>query len=157
MLKAVLAFGLGAYLLDVVVQPKRAAQKARAAANLSGKPVLNIGAGTPKSSVRAFLLGPTTFGDINMDIAAPQSVTCTKNRVCYGDIYSIPYPDKHFGAAIASHVLEHLEDPNAALRELQRVADEVFVVVPKWWAPHTWAHPGHKWYINQNGAMTRIR
>ncbi len=37
------------------------------------------------------------------------------------DIRSIPYPDCNFDVVMAAHVLEHLPDPQAALREMARV------------------------------------
>src|SRR4051794_27384302 len=37
------------------------------------------------------------------------------------DITSIPYPDDSFDAIVCSHVLEHVEDDRAAMRELLRV------------------------------------
>ena len=37
------------------------------------------------------------------------------------DIRSIPYPDRSFDVVMAAHVLEHLPDPQAALREMVRV------------------------------------
>ena len=58
---------------------------------------------------------------------------------------------------IASPVLEHFEDPDAALVELHRVADEVFVITPHWAAPHTWLHPNHLWYRRGDGSFMRLR
>jgi SAM-dependent methyltransferase len=37
------------------------------------------------------------------------------------DITSIPYPDDHFDVIFCSHVLEHVQDDERALRELSRV------------------------------------
>lgn len=39
-----------------------------------------------------------------------------------GDIYRLPYPDGAFDLVICSEVLEHLENPAAALKELVRVS-----------------------------------
>jgi len=151
-----LLWGLGgwtvfSYILDVVVRPSLVARRAQKFARSSGKPVLNVGAGTPGSSVRTILLGPTTWGDVNMDIAAAEHV-CTGENVCYGDAHKAPYPDRYFGAAILSHVLEHVTDPVAVMKEMLRVADRVYVIVPQWWAPHTWLHYGHRWFITNTDA-----
>jgi len=116
------------------------------------KPLLNLGAGTEGSSLRAALLGPTLWGDVNLDIAAPDAAMCGPDQVCWGDAHTLPYPDKHFGSAILSHVLEHVDDPREVMAEVQRVTEgQIFVIVPKWWAPHTWHHPGHQWYIDDDG------
>lgn len=46
------------------------------------------------------------------------------------DGYQIPYPDKHFDLALSVHVLEHVEHERLLLRELKRVATQVFIEVP---------------------------
>jgi ubiquinone/menaquinone biosynthesis C-methylase UbiE len=150
-----IAYTAVAYWLDVVVRPAAVAAEARRYARGVGKRVLNVGAGTPGSSLRVVLLGPTRFGDVNCDLAAGQAQPCGPEHVCYCDGARLPYADKTFGALVASHVLEHMQDPVGAINEWERVADRVYVVVPKWWAPHTWLHPGHRWYFPEDGAPAR--
>lgn len=148
----VLKYALGAYVADVIVRPHLAAQKAKVVRGQSGKPVLNIGAGTAGSSLRVALLGPTLWGDVNIDIAADKRVPDGPRAVSWGDACDLSkWPDKHFSAVIASHVLEHVNDPHQAVREWHRVADHVYILVPRWWAPHTWTHPGHQWFITGDG------
>lgn len=147
----VVLWGVGAYCLDVLLRPSMVADEARRAARARRKPLLNVGCGTSQSSLRAALFGPTLWGDINCDIAAKGEWRLGDRQPCYGDIHQLPFPDKYFGAVIASHVVEHVDDPHRAMRELHRVADSVFVIVPKWWAPHTWLHPGHQWFFDDNG------
>jgi ubiquinone/menaquinone biosynthesis C-methylase UbiE len=154
MMVPVAIYTVSVYLIDVVARPRLVAQQARAAADARGKPMLNIGAGTPNSSLSSMLFGPMLVGDVNMDVASNEAV-CTIENVCYGDIETIPFDDKQFGSCFASHVLEHTDNPDLALQEMNRVADEVFVVVPPWYCPHTWLHPGHKWFISQD--LTRKR
>lgn len=154
MVNVVLLYTAGTYLYDVVMRPADAARKARAAADARGKPLLNVGAGTPGSSLRVALLGPTRWGDVNVDIAG--SGLCVRDNVCYADAHDLPFTDKQFGAVIASHVLEHVQDPRRVMAELRRVADEVFVICPRWWAPHTWLHPGHRWYLRRDGTLTPL-
>lgn len=151
MLAGLLGYGVAAYAYDVLWRPAQAAHAARAYARVRGKPVLNVGAGTPGSSVRVALAGPTAWGDVNCDLngrAAPGS-----GGVCFCDAHRLPFPDQHFAAAIASHVIEHVEDPQGALGELARVAERVYVLTPVWWAPHTWLHPGHRWYRRDDGSF----
>lgn len=145
------AWVAGSYVVDVLVRPQLAAEDAIRYARSVGKPVLNVGAGTSGSSVRTWLLGPTLWGDVNIDIAAPRDVPPGPGRVSWGDAQRLPYLDKTFGSAIASHVLEHVRDPERMLDELHRVADRVYIIVPRWWAAHTWLHPGHRWYITEAG------
>jgi ubiquinone/menaquinone biosynthesis C-methylase UbiE len=154
MLNVAILYMIGTYVADVLLRPADAARRARAAADARGKPLLNVGAGTPGSSLRVALVGPTQWGDVNVDIAG--SGACTRENVCYADAHALPFADKQFGAVIASHVLEHVDDPARALSELRRVADEVFVICPRWWAPHTWLHPGHRWYLHRDGTFTSL-
>lgn len=101
-------------------------RKAREVAG--GKPIINIGCGN------------YNFGDVNVDIA-PRNVP----NFVLGDAYNLwQFRDKQFGAAILSHVAEHLEYPDLALQEAQRVADHVFVLTPTPLSFFAWVHPDHK-------------
>lgn len=54
-------------------------------------------------------------------------------HIIEADIRDLPLPDKYFGSAFASHILEHmptLEDLQVAVNQLMRVADKVFIVTP---------------------------
>ena len=144
-------FSVGAYVYDVIVRPARAAKKARKISDGMGKPMLNVGAGTDKSSLRAKLLGSQLVGDVNVDISASRGTPHGRNRVSFADVQKLPFKDKEFGVAYSSHVLEHVDDPVRALQELDRVADKVVAVVPKWWAPHTWLYNDHQWYVSEKG------
>lgn len=149
LLSAVAGYAATAYLLDVVVTPLQMAKTARELASRAGKPLLCIGSDTPRSSVSSFLFGPQLYGDVNIDLSAPRGLP-GPDRVVYGDAMNLDFQDGVFGCAFASHVLEHVSDPEIALREMLRVADYAVVIVPKWWAPHTWLHPGHRWFIAQS-------
>ncbi len=45
----------------------------------------------------------------------------TSVSFCSGDIYSLPFPDSFFDAAVASEIIEHLDRPDDAIKELARV------------------------------------
>lgn len=160
-LAGILLFSGITYALDVLIEPEAQAYHAKEEAKKTGKPVLNIGAGLPGTSLRAFLLGPTLWGDVNLDIGSninlPKRISeIDPNVVYYGDIQSIPFPNKFFGAVLASHVVEHVSNPQQAIEECKRVADKTFIITPKWWCPHTWLHPGHKWYRTEKGNFLLI-
>ena len=151
------AFAAGAYTYDVLWLPTQIAKIAREEADKRGGMLLNVGAGLPNSSVRAILLGPTLWGDVNVDLAAPKDVPHGPDQVSFGDAMNLPFADKTFAACIASHLLEHVSDPEKAVAEMQRVTDgPVFLVVPKWWAPHTYLHMGHRHFISQLGEATPL-
>jgi len=123
--------------------------------------MINVGSGTTGSSVANVLLGASRTADVNLDLAgrgqcptvAQLSEGARTPHPCQGSAYHLPYPSGTFGAALCTHLLEHVEDPDAALAELHRVADRVYVVTPRWWWAHAWwgfdpskpLTPQHKW------------
>lgn len=152
LLRNAVLYSAATYILDVPMRRAAAAKAARAYADVRGLPLLNVGAGTGKTA----LFGSTLYGDINTDIAGRRDVPHgTPGVVTYADAQDLrDFADGSIGAVLASHVLEHLPDPQKALAEWRRVVggDEkaLFVVTPSWWAPHTWLHPGHYWYWKDN-------
>ncbi|MCE9517079.1 MAG: class I SAM-dependent methyltransferase, partial [Mycobacterium sp.] len=63
---------------------------------------------------------------------APKSA---KAQVVVGDALALPYPDGTFDAVIASEILEHVPDDDAAIAELIRVlrpGGTLAVTVPRW-------------------------
>lgn len=153
--RGIVVYTIVAYCYDVLYRPHVAARDARGYCDVAGKPLLNVGAGTGRSSVRAALLGPTLWGDVNSDLEG--SGACTPDNVCQQDAHALPYEDGAFGAVVASHVVEHTERPDAVLGELARVGDRVYALTPLWWCPHTWFHPGHLWYRDRRGRFHRTR
>ena len=65
----------------------------------------------------------------------------------------IPLPDNS-GVVFASHVLEHVNDPEKVLNDMMRVGP-TFVVMPKWWSLHNWVNTRHKWIITKQGLVER--
>lgn len=49
-------------------------------------------------------------------------------KIKKGDIYKLPYKDNTFELVICTEVLEHLEDPENALKELKRVSNKYLVL-----------------------------
>lgn len=48
----------------------------------------------------------------------------------FGDAHELPFKDKSFDYVIASHILEHMSDPEIFISELQRVAHAGYIEVP---------------------------
>jgi len=117
--------------------------QARAYADSMGKPLLVVGAPKWKFS--------HPYGDVTIDIS-PRFTDDPNVEIV--DVRNIPYPDHYFGAAFASHVLEHLptiEDAFRALDEMERVADKVFVVSPHKTSIFAWLHPDHHLWVTPSG------
>jgi SAM-dependent methyltransferase len=151
----VLTMPMGSNLrLDTIAQ-------ARAYAREVKKPVINVGCcgigigGIAQQDPRV-----RSAGEVNVDMRHTEVEVIDGAVHMPGDIYHLPFADKAFGAAVASHILEHLDDPDAALQELGRVADRVFVVLPYAWLPSTWLYPDHRWvflFDDPLGPRIRIR
>ena len=92
----------------------------------NGKGIINIGAG-PHRTYQAQVIAEQPEILANIDIA-PDSMP----RFMQLDVERdpLPFPDKQFGCAFASHVLEHLDNWQFALGEMVRVADNVVIVLP---------------------------
>ena len=113
--------------------------QAREHSNSLGLPLLVVG--TPKHGFSH------PEGDVTIDNdPAKQGHGNTE----LADVRNIPYPSGYFGAAYASHILEHLptvDDACIALDELKRVAGKVFVVSPHKSSLIAWVYPGHHLWI----------
>ena len=138
-LLAGIAAGEGVQQAIELKERRQVFRQARDYADSVGKPLLVIG--TPKWRFSH------PCGDGNMDIS-PQ-----RAKVCDGqvaDIREIPYPSGFFGAAFASHVVEHLptiEDAKTAFNEMERVAGRVFIVSPHKTSIMAWIVPGHHLWV----------
>jgi len=118
-------------------------REARRAAAAADKPLLN--AGCKKRYIHQ--------ADFNLDIV-PRKVP----NFIRGDIQDLNnIQDKQFGAVYCAHVLEHLDNPEAAICELNRIAENVFIITPPPFWPWAWFYPGHKWMFWGTRKICRIR
>ena len=91
---------------------------------LSGRPgrsILNAGAGQGSLSMRLEALG---YEVTSVD-ASPTAVAVLRDRVAgeavCADVTTLPFREAQFDAAVLGEVLEHVENDEAALREVARV------------------------------------
>ena len=124
------------------------------AAAARAKPLLIVGGPYGGGRLRQMLrLSAHPAGDVCVDLH-PEA--CAGNNYVPGDIRQLPFSHKQFGAVFCSHVLEHMRSPDDAAqawRELNRVADEVFICVPTKWDLYAWLHPDHflwVWQVDQD-------
>lgn len=97
-------------------------------------------------------------GDVSIDIRA-SAVRDWPNGIV-ADVTYLPFPDKTFGAAFASHLLEHLPDiglAKQALGELSRVADEVFIAYPSRQSLPAWLIRDHHLWIWQKDGIAYLK
>lgn len=136
----------GIIQVDEFMERRRVFQQARDYADKVDKPLLVVGA--PLFGINH------PCGDVTIDISPEKAAMCDGE---VADIRDIPYPGGYFGAAFASHVLEHLEtieDAQIAISELHRVADRVFIVLPSQSSISAWLYPEHHlWLTPANGSF----
>ncbi|MDP9223197.1 MAG: methyltransferase domain-containing protein [Actinomycetota bacterium] len=65
----------------------------------------------------------------------------------------LPFKDNSVGFLIASHLLEHLEDPDVASQEFSRVAKAGYVECPSEWIERLFPFPSHLWYVKRQEQM----
>ncbi|MFQ5914281.1 MAG: class I SAM-dependent methyltransferase [Nitrospinota bacterium] len=63
------------------------------------------------------------------------------------DAHYLPFKDKAFDYVIASHILEHMDDPALFLSELSRVASRGYIESPSEVSEKLFFWPYHKWYV----------
>lgn len=74
--------------------------------------------------------GKTDGGGVNVDIVKHADVP---NLVVVDDIYNLPFKNDEFENVLCSHTIEHVEDPQGFFDELQRVSEDVTIVIPPLW------------------------
>ncbi len=85
------------------------------------------------------------------------SIDTQGKELVVGDIYSLPFHDHAFDYVICSHVTEHLTDPVAAIKEIQRVGRAGYIETPSELAEVLYDNPAHEnvVYIEQQKLVFR--
>jgi ubiquinone/menaquinone biosynthesis C-methylase UbiE len=111
-------------------------------AAVSPRSILEVGCGN--GDFAAALLGPGAVGApsgpsyVGIDVSREQVAQAKDHHpgadFLQASAYALPFAERGFDLVIACEVFEHLEDPPAALREVQRVcASHLLLSVP--WEP----------------------
>ncbi|MBA7586223.1 hypothetical protein ES708_28219 [subsurface metagenome] len=136
------AAAVGAYaacdFLHFTATKATAFEHARLLSN--GKGVINIGAG-PHRTYQAQLMAEQPEVLMNIDIALDSMPHLIQLDI---EQETLPFTDKQFSCAFASHVLEHLDNWQFALGEMVRVADNVIIVLPHPAYFSGWLSPEHR-------------
>jgi SAM-dependent methyltransferase len=113
--------------------------------------VLDVGSGHAPHPRADVLL--EKFADDNSERSG-QVMNSADARLVLGDAAAMPFPDKSFDYAIASHVAEHMDDPEAFCSEVSRVAAAGYVETPGWLGDMLLREPFHKWRVrSRQGAL----
>lgn len=75
-----------------------------------------------------------------------------------GDIEHLPFHNKAFDFVIASHILEHVDRPDQACRELSRVARRGYIETPHEFQERLiGGNPAHKWFVSERDGRLIFR
>jgi len=75
---------------------------------------------------------------------------CTGNKAFVeADIMRLPFSDKYFDYVYCSHVLEHVDDPIKACKEIVRIGKGGYIETPTFGKDtlFAWENNPHKWYV----------
>lgn len=79
-------------------------------------------------------------------------------RYVQASVERLPFSDGEFSSCFCSHVVEHVADPVAAVRELRRVSrTPPRICYPRPWRIATWLVPGHRWLMVEGRNGFRFR
>jgi ubiquinone/menaquinone biosynthesis C-methylase UbiE len=97
-------------------------------------PIMDAGCGDGAlSEDLAGLTGARVFGsDLARKRATHASERLGVNRFSQANVYDLPYRDNTFSLVICTDLLEHLDDPEDAMRELVRVSSQYVLVSVPW-------------------------
>jgi len=68
-----------------------------------------------------------------------------------------PFEDDEFDVAVSRHVVEHSVDPEAACKEIARVARRGYIEVPSPWSEYFYGYPPHRWLISVEDGVLVFR
>lgn len=96
--------------------------------------VLEVGCGEGHLAQALLAAGPapSTFEITDLDIGQVPDDLPAPLQAREADVYKLPYPDDSFDLVVCCEVLEHLEDPDAGLREVARVARHRVLLSTPW-------------------------
>lgn len=117
--------------------------------------VLEVGPGaTPHPRSDIFL--ELKYENVNERIAQSGNIGLlnTDKEVIYYDGGKFPFKDREFDYVICSHVLEHVDDADEFLKELQRVGCKGYLEFPTIYYDYLYNFPEHQLFLlERNGVI----
>ena len=158
-----ICLGVGGWQLAVwlgEIQDKNKKYRAASAYALErNKPLLVAGGPWGAKRTRHLLKMPA-HGNGNVCLDVNRNAIDGHPNGVIANVTHIPFSDKSFGAAFASHLLEHLsttDEAKQALAELSRVAEAVFIVSPSRQSVAGWIIPDHHLWVWQKNNTTYLK
>jgi glycosyltransferase involved in cell wall biosynthesis len=117
--------------------------------------VLDVGSGHqphPRANVLLDKYPDETIHRTTQQIVKPQGKIFVE-----GDALAMPFPDKSFDFIIASHIAEHVEDPEQFCREMSRVGKGGYIETPGPLTEYLMPTKSHKWIVTKRGTTLFFR
>jgi ubiquinone/menaquinone biosynthesis C-methylase UbiE len=100
--------------------------------------------------------GQRQRGDVNVDIYKP--IKKPRSEFVLASSAHLPFKDDSFEQVFCHHMLEHLENPYPALKELIRVSSyTVKCIVPHGTHPYSHIDTDHKSFFSNAGSKRRCQ
>lgn len=80
-----------------------------------------------------------------------ETIDTTDPRLVVGDALEMPFRDDEFDYVIASHIAEHVDDPERLCRELTRVGRAGYIETPGWFGDRLLREDYHPWRVRRHG------
>lgn len=97
------------------------------------------------------------YVDDNSERAGGNAIVIDKRPFVVADAAALPFEDKSFDYVIASHVLEHVDDPAKVASEMMRVAKAGYIETPSELSEHLFGWSFHKWMVHREGTTLVFR
>lgn len=114
--------------------------------------VLDIGSGN-NPFVRADILCERSVAD---DTERVGKIVIDRPLVM-ADVTLLPFIDNAFDVIVCCHLLEHLEKPEDAIKEIMRVGRSGIIEVPSEYFEKINSHPYHYWFITHENNILKFR
>ncbi|WP_406684235.1 methyltransferase domain-containing protein [Seonamhaeicola sp. MEBiC1930] len=116
--------------------------------------VLEIGPGaTPFSRSDVFLELKYETEEERIAQSGHVGILETDKQVVYYDGGKFPFKDNEFDYVICSHVLEHVDDVDVFLSEIQRIANKGYLEFPTIYYDYIYNFPEHKMFLLENDGV----
>ena len=113
--------------------------------------VLDIGSGH-NPHLRANVLADRYIGE-NIDRSGKSVVMDRRRPFIIADVQHLPFKDRSFDYIIASHIAEHVENPEEFCNELMRISKRGYIETPSKTGELLLTEPFHKWYVYAKGSV----
>jgi SAM-dependent methyltransferase len=119
-----------------------------------GEKVLDVGCGGMPFPSATHLADVNLFDDssrfgLRIPLGPRPVYECSVERMPFGDLA--------FDFVYCAHVLEHVDDPAAACRELMRVAPRGYLECPRSWTEIVFSALDHRWLVDLEGGVLVFR